>query len=228
METLITRPIENAVSRVNGIQQINSSSSEGNTRVTAQFYFGTNIDTAAVDVQEQVSRIWGTASQRPQPPAAGHHEIRFELAAGRAHVRDRLEHDAPRPRRFVHQPVGRRVLVHRRRRGRHRGQRPAARHHDRAELRRARRQRNFAPADHAARRPGEHQPSGRHRASREERVPRSCERAAAIGAGDRAAHRHDQKQCADPARPNRKGQRLDFGAAHVPAPQRYARRRHHR
>ncbi len=65
METLITRPIENAVSRVNGIQQINSSSSEGTTRVTAQFYFGTNIDTAAVDVQEQVSRIWGTLPNDP-------------------------------------------------------------------------------------------------------------------------------------------------------------------
>jgi len=65
METLITRPIENAVSRVNGIQQINSNSSEGNSTVTAQFYFGTNIDTAAVDVQEQVSRIWGTLPNDP-------------------------------------------------------------------------------------------------------------------------------------------------------------------
>jgi len=65
MESLVTRPIENAVSRVNGIQQINSNSSEGQTRVTAQFYFGTNIDTAAVDVQEQVDRI---RSQLPNDP----------------------------------------------------------------------------------------------------------------------------------------------------------------
>ncbi|MBV8372372.1 MAG: efflux RND transporter permease subunit, partial [Candidatus Eremiobacteraeota bacterium] len=65
METLITRPIENAVSRVNGIQQINSNSSEGVSSITAQFYFGTNIDTAAVDVQEQVSRIWGTLPNDP-------------------------------------------------------------------------------------------------------------------------------------------------------------------
>jgi HAE1 family hydrophobic/amphiphilic exporter-1 len=65
METLVTRPIENAVSRVNGIQQINSTSSEGSTQVSAQFYFGTNIDTAAVDVQEQVSRIWGTLPNDP-------------------------------------------------------------------------------------------------------------------------------------------------------------------
>ncbi|MGR4065971.1 MAG: efflux RND transporter permease subunit, partial [Vulcanimicrobiaceae bacterium] len=65
METLITRPIENAVSRVNGIQQINSSSSEGASTVTAQFFFGTNIDTAAVDVQEQVDRIWGNLPNDP-------------------------------------------------------------------------------------------------------------------------------------------------------------------
>ncbi len=65
METLITRPIENAVSRVAGIQLINSTSSEGNSQVTAQFYYGTNIDTAAVDVQEQVSRIWASLPNDP-------------------------------------------------------------------------------------------------------------------------------------------------------------------
>ncbi len=65
MEALVTRPIENAVSRVNGIQQINSQSSLGQTEVTAQFYFGTNIDTAAVDVQQQVDRI---RSQLPNDP----------------------------------------------------------------------------------------------------------------------------------------------------------------
>ncbi len=65
METLITRPIENAVSRVAGIQQINSTSSEGTSTVNAQFYYGTNIDTAAVDVQEQISRIWSTLPNDP-------------------------------------------------------------------------------------------------------------------------------------------------------------------
>ena len=65
METLITRPIENAVSRVAGIQQINSTSSEGSSSVRAQFYYGTNIDTAAVDVQEQVSRIWSSLPNDP-------------------------------------------------------------------------------------------------------------------------------------------------------------------
>lgn len=65
METLITRPIENAVSRVPGIAQINSSSSEGSSEVRAQFYYGTNIDTAAVDVQQQVARIWSSLPNDP-------------------------------------------------------------------------------------------------------------------------------------------------------------------
>jgi HAE1 family hydrophobic/amphiphilic exporter-1 len=47
------------------VQQINSTSSEGSSQVTVQFYYGTNIDTAAVDVQEQVSRIWATLPNDP-------------------------------------------------------------------------------------------------------------------------------------------------------------------
>ena len=57
MEALVTRPIENAVSRVNGIELINSSSQLGQSSVSAQFYYGTNLDTAAVDVQQQVDQI---------------------------------------------------------------------------------------------------------------------------------------------------------------------------
>jgi HAE1 family hydrophobic/amphiphilic exporter-1 len=65
METLITRPVENAVSRVAGIQQINSTSAEGVSTVTAQFYYGVNIDTAAVDVQQQVARIYSSLPNDP-------------------------------------------------------------------------------------------------------------------------------------------------------------------
>ncbi len=65
MEALVTRPIENAVSRVNGIELINSSSQLGQSSVSAQFYYGTNLDTAAVDVQQQVDRI---RSQLPNDP----------------------------------------------------------------------------------------------------------------------------------------------------------------
>ncbi|MEO9263130.1 MAG: efflux RND transporter permease subunit, partial [Candidatus Baltobacteraceae bacterium] len=65
MEALVTRPIENAISRVNGVQLISSTSREGQTDIDAQFYFGTNIDTAAVDVQQQVDRV---RNQLPNDP----------------------------------------------------------------------------------------------------------------------------------------------------------------
>ena len=71
MEALVTRPIENAVSRVNGIELINSDSQLGQSTVTAQFYYGTNLDTAAVDVQQQVDQIRSQLPNDPnlQPPA---------------------------------------------------------------------------------------------------------------------------------------------------------------
>ena len=65
IETLVTRPIENAVSRVPGIDNIESTSSEGSSRVRAQFHYGVNIDIAAVNVQNQVDRIRG---QLPNDP----------------------------------------------------------------------------------------------------------------------------------------------------------------
>jgi HAE1 family hydrophobic/amphiphilic exporter-1 len=88
MEALVTRPIENAVSRVNGIQLINSDSQLGQSTISAQFYYGTNLDTAAVDVQQQV------APERPQPAAAGDRQVQLELVAGRALLRDRRQHAA--------------------------------------------------------------------------------------------------------------------------------------
>ena len=71
METTITRPIENAVSRVAGIDFIESNSFQGVSTVRVQFEFGTDINVAAVDVQQQVARIRASlpndqALQEPQ------------------------------------------------------------------------------------------------------------------------------------------------------------------
>ncbi|MFN2460645.1 MAG: efflux RND transporter permease subunit [Candidatus Velthaea sp.] len=66
METTITRPIENAVSRVSGIDFLQSDSFQGQTVVRAQFKFGTDINVAAVDIQQQVARI---ANQLPNDPS---------------------------------------------------------------------------------------------------------------------------------------------------------------
>jgi HAE1 family hydrophobic/amphiphilic exporter-1 len=57
METLITKPIEDSVSGVSGIKQINSTSQQGISTITIQFYFGTNLDTADNNVIQKVDAI---------------------------------------------------------------------------------------------------------------------------------------------------------------------------
>jgi HAE1 family hydrophobic/amphiphilic exporter-1 len=70
MESTITRPIENAVSRVSGIDYLQSDSYQGQTVVRAQFKYGTDINVAQIDIQNQISRIANTLPNDPnlQPP----------------------------------------------------------------------------------------------------------------------------------------------------------------
>ncbi|MEM1434701.1 MAG: efflux RND transporter permease subunit [Pseudomonadota bacterium] len=53
----VTRIIEGAVARVSGVRDIRSSSEENNSRVRIEFNPSVNLDTAAADVREAVSRI---------------------------------------------------------------------------------------------------------------------------------------------------------------------------
>ncbi len=57
METLITKPIEDSVSGVSGIKQINSTSQQGISTITIQFFFGTNLDVADNNVIQKVDAI---------------------------------------------------------------------------------------------------------------------------------------------------------------------------
>ncbi|WP_419662252.1 acriflavin resistance protein [Desulfosarcina variabilis str. Montpellier] len=51
MERLVTQIIEEIVATVPGVEEISSSSSEGSSTVNVSFVWGTDIDTAAIDVQ---------------------------------------------------------------------------------------------------------------------------------------------------------------------------------
>ena len=57
MDAEVTSILEDAVARVTGVRQIRSSSEENNTRVRAEFNPGVDLDTAASDVREAVSRV---------------------------------------------------------------------------------------------------------------------------------------------------------------------------
>ena len=69
MESTVTRPIENAVARVSGIDYLQSNSFQGQTVVRAQFKFGTDINVATNDIQQQVARSPLAAAERPEPAA---------------------------------------------------------------------------------------------------------------------------------------------------------------
>ncbi|MBW2476963.1 MAG: efflux RND transporter permease subunit [Deltaproteobacteria bacterium] len=54
MERLVTQIIEEIVATVPGVEEMTSQSSEGNSTVRVSFSWGTDIDTAAIDVQAQL------------------------------------------------------------------------------------------------------------------------------------------------------------------------------
>ncbi len=57
MESLITKPIEDAVSSISGIKTLSSVSKEGSSQVTLEFEFGTNPKLAANEVREKVAGV---------------------------------------------------------------------------------------------------------------------------------------------------------------------------
>ena len=57
MDSEVTSILEDAVARVTGVRQIRSSSEENNSRIRAEFNPGVDLDTAASDVREAVSRV---------------------------------------------------------------------------------------------------------------------------------------------------------------------------
>ena len=57
VEQLITRPIEEAMAAVPGVEEITSVSSEGSSSVQLSFAWGTDLDTAAADVRDRLDRV---------------------------------------------------------------------------------------------------------------------------------------------------------------------------
>jgi HAE1 family hydrophobic/amphiphilic exporter-1 len=68
MEELVTRPIEQAVSAVAGLERVESTSSEGNANVRLNFAWGTDLSEAADDVRTRVDRVRGRLPEDADPP----------------------------------------------------------------------------------------------------------------------------------------------------------------
>jgi HAE1 family hydrophobic/amphiphilic exporter-1 len=68
MEQIVTRPIEQAVSAVAGLSQVNSSSSEGNSNVRLSFAWGTDLNVAMDDLRTRLDRVRGRLPIEADPP----------------------------------------------------------------------------------------------------------------------------------------------------------------
>ena len=68
IEQLITRPVEEAVAAVPGVEEITSTSSEGSSSVRISFGWGTNLDEATNDVRDRLDRIIGNLPDEADRP----------------------------------------------------------------------------------------------------------------------------------------------------------------
>jgi HAE1 family hydrophobic/amphiphilic exporter-1 len=57
IEELVSRPIEEALAAVQGVQEITSTSTEGRSMVRVSFTWGTNLEVAANDIRDRIDRV---------------------------------------------------------------------------------------------------------------------------------------------------------------------------
>lgn len=68
MEQMVTRPIEEALAAVQGVQELTSTSSEGRSVVRAAFEWGTDLDVAANDIRDRIDRVLGRLPEDIERP----------------------------------------------------------------------------------------------------------------------------------------------------------------
>jgi HAE1 family hydrophobic/amphiphilic exporter-1 len=57
MEESVSRPIEEALAAVQGVEEITSTSTEGSSQVRVSFNWGTDLDVAANDIRDRIDRV---------------------------------------------------------------------------------------------------------------------------------------------------------------------------
>ena len=68
VENLISKPIENAISSVEGIEEIQSQSQPDASLVVMMFKNGTDLDQALLDVRERIDQVSGFLPDRAGSP----------------------------------------------------------------------------------------------------------------------------------------------------------------
>src|SRR2546426_10215277 len=68
MEELITRPLEQQLSAVSGLQQMNSTSQEGNSNIQLNFTWGHDLNEAMDEVRSRIDRVRARLPIDADPP----------------------------------------------------------------------------------------------------------------------------------------------------------------
>ena len=68
IETLVAKPIEDAVSTISGVKNVTSTSAEGVATIAVEFYLGTDLGAATNDVREKVDAVRMDLPRDMDPP----------------------------------------------------------------------------------------------------------------------------------------------------------------
>ena len=68
MEELITRPLEQQLSAVQGLEQMNSTSQEGNANIQMNFVWGSDLREAIDDIRTRIDRVRNRLPEDADPP----------------------------------------------------------------------------------------------------------------------------------------------------------------
>jgi HAE1 family hydrophobic/amphiphilic exporter-1 len=77
MEELVTRPLEESLAAVQGVEEITSSSTEGRSSVRVSFIWGTDLDVAANDIRDRLDRAMSRLPEDIERPTIR----KFDLSA---------------------------------------------------------------------------------------------------------------------------------------------------
>lgn len=77
VEDLVTRPIEEAVAAIAGVERIDSTSSEGESSVRVSFTWGTDLDAATDEVRSRIERVRAQLPEEAETPTV----FKFDLAS---------------------------------------------------------------------------------------------------------------------------------------------------
>lgn len=77
MEELVTRPIEESLAAVQGVEEITSTSTEGSSQVRVSFEWGRDLDAAANDIRDRIDRVMGRLPEDIERPTLR----KFDLSA---------------------------------------------------------------------------------------------------------------------------------------------------